>query len=321
MSHPDRPGRAQAGTLTEPPAPGAKAGGSLAAFALARGLTQSAARPTFPQYIRDVWQRRHFIWAFASSKSISMYTSSKLGQLWQVLTPLLNAGVYYLVFGVLLNNSKGIHPYVPWLVAGVFLFSFTQRSITAGAKSVGGNLSLIRALHFPRATLPLAFTVVELQQLLVAMGVLVAILLGFGVPITIHWLLVIPLILLQMMFNVGLSMMVARIGAFTRDITQLIPFILRTWFYFSGIIYSVGKLDESAHIKDHPWIKDVLEANPGYTYVELIRQNLIREYAHSPASSYENAGLLWFYAVMWAVLFLVVGFWWFYRAEERYGRG
>jgi teichoic acid transport system permease protein len=321
MSHPDRPGRGQAGTLTEPPARGAKAGGSLAAFAQARGLTQSAARPSFPQYIRNTWQRRHFIWAFASSKSISMYTSSKLGQLWQVLTPLLNAVVYLLIFGLLLGISKGIPDYIPWLVCGVFLFSFTQRSVTAGAKSIGGNLSLIRALHFPRATLPLAYTVVELQQLGVAMGVLVVIVLGFGVPITLNWLLVIPLIMLQLMFNTGLSMMVARIGAFTRDITQLIPFLLRTWFYFSGVIYSLGKLDSSSHIKEHPWIKDILEANPGYVYVELIRENMIEAYAHDKTSSHTQAGTLWCYAVLWAVVFLVVGFWWFYRAEERYGRG
>jgi teichoic acid transport system permease protein len=322
MSHPERPGSGPAGTL-EPPAPGAmKAGGSLADFALAHGLTQSHARPNLVQYIKDVAQRRHFIWAFASSKSISMYTSSKLGQLWQVLTPLLNAGVYYLIFGLLLAGThKGIDPYIPWLVTGVFLFSFTQRSVTAGAKSVGGNLSLIRALHFPRATLPLAFTVVELQQLLVAMGVLVVIVLAFGVPITLNWLLVIPLIALQLMFNTGLSMMVARVGAFTRDITQLIPFILRTWFYFSGIIYSVSRLDDSAHIKAHPWVQDVLMANPGYVYVELIRENLIEEYRNGGASSSGHAGLLWCYAVIWAIVFLVGGFYWFYRAEERYGRG
>ncbi|MEO5877435.1 MAG: ABC transporter permease [Streptosporangiaceae bacterium] len=321
MSHPDRPGRGQAGTLTEPPAPGAKAGGSLAAFAQGCGLTQSAARPTFIQYAKNVWQRRHFIWAFASSKSISMYTSSKLGQLWQVLTPLLNAVVYLLIFGLLLGISKGIPDYIPWLVCGVFLFSFTQRSVTAGAKSIGGNLSLIRALHFPRATLPLAYTVVEFQQLGVAMGVLIVIVLSFGVPITLSWLLVLPLILLQLMFNIGLSMMVARIGAFTRDITQLIPFILRSWFYFSGVIYSLGHLDTSEHMKNHPWIKDVLQANPGYVYVELIRQNMIKDYRASPTSSHTEAGMLWCYAVVWAVVFLIVGFWWFYRAEERYGRG
>ncbi|GAB3662380.1 ABC transporter permease [Actinocorallia lasiicapitis] len=322
MSHPERPGSGPAGTLQPPATVAYKAGGSLADYARQHGLTQSAARPGVVQYIKDVAQRRHFIWAFASSKSISMYTSSKLGQLWQVLTPLLNAGVYFLIFGVLLAQKANFPDYVPWLVAGVFLFSFTQRSVTAGAKSIGGNLSLIRALHFPRATLPLAFTVVEAQQLVVALGVLVVVVLGFGVMPALTWLLVIPVLVLQFAFNIGLSLMVARIGAFTRDITQLIPFILRTWLYASGIIFAIGSLAEKNQtVKDNPWIKDLLEANPGYVYPELVRQNLIPDYAASQLSSHNVEGRLWIYAAFWAVVVLVGGFYWFYRAEERYGRG
>ncbi|WP_344823699.1 ABC transporter permease [Actinocorallia longicatena] len=261
---------------------------------------------------------------FASSKSMSMYTSSKLGQLWQVLTPLLNALVYFLIFGVLLGTKKNIPDYVPWLVTGVFLFSFTQRSVTAGAKSIGTNLSLIRALHFPRATLPLAYTVVELQQLLVAMGVLIVIVLGYGVLPTLSWLLIIPIVLLQLLFNVGLSMIVARIGAFTRDITQLIPFVLRTWLYTSGVIFSLASVTEkTAVVQENPWIKNLMEANPGYVYVELARQALIPKYVSQtdPQVSMDQPGLLWIYAVVWAVVMLVGGFYWFYRAEERYGRG
>lgn len=320
MSHPERPGSGPAGSLTEPPAMNGMSGESLSAFAVAHGLTQSAARPTLNQYLRDVWQRRHFIWMFASSKSMSMYTSSKLGQLWQVLTPLLNASVYFLIFGVLLNMKRGIDDYVPWLVAGVFIFSFSQRSITGGAKSIGNNLPLIRALHFPRATLPLAFTVVELQQLLIAMGVLVVVTLGFGVMPTFAWLLVIPVLILQLLFNIGLSLIIARIGAFTRDITQLIPFILRTWLYTSGIIFAFGHIKDNAALKDRQWVVQVMEANPGYVYPELIRQSMIKRYAASEMAS-RDFGLLWVYGLFWAVVVLVGGFYWFYRAEERYGRG
>ncbi|GAA3201544.1 ABC transporter permease [Actinocorallia longicatena] len=324
MSHPERPSGGLAGGLAAPPASAGASSESLAAFAARNGLTQSAARPNLRQYVSDVWNRRHFIWMFASSKSMSMYTSSKLGQLWQVLTPLLNALVYFLIFGVLLGTKKNIPDYVPWLVTGVFLFSFTQRSVTAGAKSIGTNLSLIRALHFPRATLPLAYTVVELQQLLVAMGVLIVIVLGYGVLPTLSWLLIIPIVLLQLLFNVGLSMIVARIGAFTRDITQLIPFVLRTWLYTSGVIFSLASVTEkTAVVQENPWIKNLMEANPGYVYVELARQALIPKYVSQtdPQVSMDQPGLLWIYAVVWAVVMLVGGFYWFYRAEERYGRG
>jgi teichoic acid transport system permease protein len=345
MSHPERlssSGGEHVGAIAAPPPMNGKSGESLAQLASRYGLTQSAARPPLGKYIRDVWQRRMFIWNFASSKSMSMYTTSQLGQLWQVLTPLLNACIYYLIFGALLQQKRGISDYIPFLVTGVFVFSFSQRSMTAGAKSIGNNLSLIRALHFPRASLPFAYVIVELQHLLVAMGVLVVIVLGFGELPTWHWILIVPALALQLIFNIGASLFIARLGAFVRDIQQLLPFILRTWFYFSGIFFGMWVLAAKAPT----WAMKILELNPGSVYVELARRSLLASYrddltakqseflklceAGGPkASGYcaQHAELVtmnqtvWIYAIGWAVIAFMGGFYYFYRAEERFGRG
>jgi teichoic acid transport system permease protein len=334
MSHPEQPsGGGSVDIVAEPPV---NSSSNLSEFAAQYGLTKSAARPTLRKYLSSVWQRRNFIWAFASAKNISMYTESRLGQVWQILTPLLNAAVYYLIFGLLLNASRlgSAVKFLPWLVAGVFLFGFTQRSINAGSRSVGDNLSLIRALHFPRATLPLAYAVVEFQQLLLSLGVLFLIVLAFGEAPDAHWLMLLPVVLMQLMFNVGISLVMARIGAFNRDFTQLLPFLLRTWFYFSGVIYSVVSLKRSAAIQANPWVGQLLEINPGYDYVELARRSLLpdyRTYVHAPehlvngknvGGLAEGSGThLWLYALGWALALLIGGFVWFHRAEERYGRG
>ena len=66
----------------------------LAELAAKHGLKLSGARPSLPKYLTTLWQRRHFIVGYATARNVSMYTEAKLGQLWQVLTPLLNAGVY-----------------------------------------------------------------------------------------------------------------------------------------------------------------------------------------------------------------------------------
>lgn len=270
-----------------------------------------------------MWARRNFIWAFASAKNISMYSQSRLGQVWQVLTPLLNAAVFYLIFGLLLNTDRGIPDYIPFLVTGVFLFGFTQRSVTSGAKSVGDNLSLIRALHFPRATLPLAIAVVEFQQLLLALVVLFAIIVAFGEPMTVHMLLFMPVVALQLMFNVGIGMVMARLGAFNRDITQLLPFVMRTWLYASGVIFSLPSLMERGKLAEHPIIGDILQLNPAHVYIELSRYVLLGEYRDYVKGDLNasSATQLWLYAGVWSVVLLVGGFIYFYRAEERYGRG
>ncbi|WP_131737102.1 ABC transporter permease [Actinomadura roseirufa] len=322
MSHPERlgsQGGESVGTIAEPP----HVNETLAAYAARYGLKQSAARPPLRKYIQNVWARRNFIWAFASAKNISMYTESRLGQVWQLLTPILNVSVYYLIFGVLLGTSRGVPDFIPFLVTGVFMFGFTQRSITSGSKSVGDNLSLIRALHFPRATLPLAIAVVEFQQLLLSLVVLLAIVFAWGEPITFHMLLFVPVLALQLLFNVGASLVMARLGAFNRDITQLLPFIMRTWLYMSGVIFSLPQLiNHKAALKDNPWLSGLLEANPAYIYVELSRHTLLGEYrGYVHKMGMHSTTQLWAYALAWAAVALIGGFWFFYRAEERYGRG
>src|SRR5918999_3408070 len=109
MSHPERIGSSGGGsasTVSEPPAMNASGGESLADFAMQHGLTRSAARPPLRKYLAEVWQRRTFIWQFATSKSMSMYTSSRLGKLWQGPTPPLKPGGFYLIFGLLLATDR-----------------------------------------------------------------------------------------------------------------------------------------------------------------------------------------------------------------------
>jgi len=139
---------------------------SSAALAERYGLTVSGRRPPLAEYTRRLWGRRHFIVAFATARLTATYTAARLGQVWQVMTPLLNAAVYYLIFGLLLGTKHDIPNFIAYLCTGVFVFQFTQSAVLSGTRSIADNLGLIRALHFPRACLPIAFTVIQLQQLL-----------------------------------------------------------------------------------------------------------------------------------------------------------
>ena len=76
-----------------------------------------------------------------------MYTEARLGQVWQVLTPLLDAGVYYLIFGLLFEAARGVAHYPAFLITGVFVFAFSERSIVTGSNVMRANLQLIRALY------------------------------------------------------------------------------------------------------------------------------------------------------------------------------
>jgi teichoic acid transport system permease protein len=317
-------------------------GQSLAELAALHGLRPSSVRPGLLTYLGRVWARRHFILAYATARNVSMYTEARLGQLWQVLTPLLNSAVYYLVFGYLFRQNRGIEHYIGYLVTGVFIFSFSERSIVVGSGVMRANISLIRALYFPRACLPLAYVLVEFEQLLLSMIVLITIVLADGEPLTFYWLLLVPALLLQSMFNMGAALLMARFGSGSQDISQLIPFLMRVWRYFCGVMYSIGSLSASLPL----WAKDLLSVNPIAVYISLIRFAIMAsQRANAPGAKPYNAGQctafnatkipalqaychpyvltseLWLAGIGWAVVTLAVGIVFFWQAETRYGRG
>ncbi|WP_328563891.1 ABC transporter permease [Streptomyces coelicoflavus] len=298
--------------MTKPVSP--DEGLTPARLAAKYGLSVSGARPSLVEYVRQLWGRRHFILAFSQAKLTAQYSQAKLGQLWQVATPLLNAFVYFAIFGLILNAGRGMPKdvYIPFLVTGVFVFTFTQSSAMAGVRAISGNLGLVRALHFPRASLPISFALQQLQQLLASMIVMFAVVIGFGSYPKLSWLLVLPALALQFLFNVGLALMVARMGAKTPDLAQLMPFIMRTWMYASGVMFSIPIM-----LEDKPaWLADVLQWNPAAVYMDLIRFALIDGYGSDNLPPH-----VWAVGLGWAVVLAVGGFVYFWKAEERYGRG
>ena len=336
------------GTLTDeliaPEVDEAPAPGELAALAARYELRPSAARPGLLAYAAQLWERRHFIMGFATARNVAMYTEARLGQLWQVLTPLLNAAVYYLIFGIILGTNRGVPNFLAFLITGIFVFNFTQRAFITTSRVITDSLPLIRALPFPRACLPIGYVIIELEQLIAAMVVLAVIVLSTGEPLTWYWLLAIPALLLQAMFNIGMGLFLARLGSGADDFSQLMPFLVRTWMYTSGVMYSIQTIGT---LKKHPTIIYILQINPAAVFISLIRNSILQSQRlawpgsqpynaakcalydvnkqHLENSAYCHGTLtmnqLWLYAGGWAVVAIVIGFVFFWQAETRYGRG
>ena len=322
----------------------------LAELAARYQLRPSAARPGIFAYAGQLWARRHFIVGFATARNVAMYTEARLGQLWQVLTPLLNAAVYYLIFGLILNTSRGVPNFLAFLITGIFVFNFTQRAFITTSRVMPDSLPLIRALPFPRGCLPIGYVLIELEQLVMSMLVLSVIVLATGEPLTWYWLLAIPVLLLQAVFNVGMGLFLARLGAGADDFSQLMPFVVRTWMYASGVMFSIQTITS---LGSHPTLTYLLQINPAAVYISLMRNAILQSQRNAwPGSKPYNAANcalyhsataanakgsvlelsaychgtvtmngLWLWGIGWAIAALVIGFVFFWQAETRYGRG
>ncbi len=257
---------------------GRLAAGEAEAMAEEYGLRRIGVRPRLGVYLHDLWARRHFIRVLASANAYARNQKNYLGQLWAVINPILNALVYFLIFGLILQTDRGVENYVAFLTIGVFVFGFSSSAIMAGSRAITGNLGLIRSLHFPRAVLPLAVVFTELIALLPALAVLCGIVLLTGEPITLDWLLFPIVVFVQWLFNTGCALIVARLVAQVRDLQNVIPFILRFLRYASGVMFSI-----SAYVGDS-WIGVVMEFQPFALYLTLARSALLSEGAPDPVA-------------------------------------
>lgn len=281
------------------------------------GLLEMGVRPPLGRYAKQVWQRRSFIWNLSASRAYSRNQGSYLGQAWAVLRPILDAGVYVIIFGFLFHSSApGIDNRAAFIVVGTFTYSLFQTSLMSGLNSIPANLQLIRSHKFPRAVVPLSTVMTEtvmFAPILVAMAVVAMItglLPGMGpvVP-TWSWLLLPFAALLLTIFSSGLALFFARVGARAPDIANAMPFILTLGRYASGAMFLIP-----AMIPDGLWFKPILLHQPVQIYLELFRACFGNE------ELIPMTPMLWVEAIAWAVGIFALGFVYFWRAEETYGR-
>lgn len=281
----------------------------------AHQMTQLGVRPKFWSYVRDMWRHRNFLGTLAAADSVARHQNNYLGQFWSVLYPIMLAGAYFLVFGVLLGTRGGTDNFVGFLTIGLFTFIYMSAGWNSAAKSLISNLPLVRSLRFPRAIVPLSVVLAELLATLPAFGILLVIALATGEPITPAWLLFPVAIVIVAVLTAGMGLLSAPLVHGARDLSNVVPIVTRMLRYTSGVFFSVTYYAQElvSGLGDQwGWIADVLIYQPVAVSLTMMREPLLSE-----------APLMWqtwFWASLWAVVFFVGGFVVFWRGEARYGR-
>ena len=270
--------------------------------ARAAGLIRMGARPPLGEYLHRLWERREFALLVPLGEMRQRNMDTLLGGSWHVLNPLFQAGIYYLLFGVLLQQRAGVENYPAWLIIGLFLFGLTQKSVQSSARIIVTKAAMLRSLNFPAGILPISVNLSEMLAFIPAAGVMVVVVLLTGERPALVWLLLVPLVLLQFVMNLGLSLVVARMTVHFRDLDNLLNHLLRMWMYFSGVLFPIDLAPEG-------WIREVLRVNPPHTFLETARGLLLDGVLDTRSASL---------AAGWALIAIVVGLLFFHRYEGRY---
>jgi len=287
-------------------------------LAAQNGLMAQGARPPLARYTAKLARRKDLIWELADTSAYARNQGSYLGQAWAVLDPTLLALFYVIVFGLLFPPSAGlVNNAVSFITVGIFTYAYFQNSMMGAVKSMRARLDLIQSHQFPRAVIPISTVITESIRFVPAMVVMIVItwLSRFlptmpAVPITWRWLLAIPAFLLLTMFCVGMAMIFARFGAALPDLANVLPFFLSFLMFGSGAMFAIGQFADILG----PTLMRILTYQPVGVYIYLMRAALLNEPSAPPS------GVMWLWGLLWAVLALVLGYVFFWSAEETYGR-
>ena len=181
---------------------------------------------------------RVLIQSLVSRELKARYRGSVLGFFWSFVNPILLLVTYFLVFTYMLPpaRTQAVDPYFVFMFCGILPWSCFSSSVleSSGVLISGGNL--IKKVLFPAEVLPVVTVFANLVQLLLALPILLLVLVLKGHLAFSALLLPIPLFV-QLVFTLGLSLVVSALTVHFRDIQSILSHLVHIWFFGSPVIY------------------------------------------------------------------------------------
>jgi lipopolysaccharide transport system permease protein len=226
--------------------------------------------------LRQLTARRELLWQFTKRNFEQRHKGSYLGLSWAILNPLLLLGLYFLVFGYILNGrfraaeGETHADFALALLVGLTIFHFLSEVINQSPTLIVANPNLVKKVVFPVEIIPVANLGASLANLLVCFALIFigqAFFGSHGLGTDALWfpVLILPVILL----GLGLGWLLAAVGVFLRDVTQTTQFASLVLMYVSAVFIPARLIQEVAAL----W--SVLRFNPILQVIELTRGTLL----------------------------------------------
>ncbi|MGH9341413.1 MAG: ABC transporter permease [Acidobacteriota bacterium] len=215
-------------------------------------------------------QNRYLISELIVRDIRSRYVGSIIGIFWSILNPLLQLLLYTLIFSVVLNirfgETASTGQFAAYLFAALLPWMAVQESVTRSSRAFIENANLIKKLRFPLEVLPFSVAASAIFHQLLGSLVFALILLANGslrVDLLPLFFILLPF---QILLVYGLSLSVACLNVFFRDIAQILGVLFMLLFWITPIVYPKSQAERAPAI--FGWI---LNINPFTHLVEIYR--------------------------------------------------
>jgi homopolymeric O-antigen transport system permease protein len=233
----------------------------------------AAARPgpfaLLGEALEEIRSRRRLVRYLVQADIRKKGADTILGNLWWIMDPLLQMGVYVVFIALILSVKTPDYPL--FIFSAILPWKWFTSTVTDASQSVTSQGSLIRQIQFPKIVLPAATSTAAVVGFVFGLIPLGAIMLLYPHRLT-PFLLFIPIVaVVQYAFTLGLALLVGAINVFFRDLGNVLRHLLRVWFYLSPGLYSLSVLDASATFQANPILRVLAHANPVATLFEAYR--------------------------------------------------
>lgn len=213
-----------------------------------------------------------------------------LGELWEILNPLIMTVVMVLVFGGMFDNKR-IENYPLYIITGITLFNLFSQGTTNCLRALVGNKNLLIKSQLKRSIYVVQKVLTVFRNFLFSLFIYAFIIALFRQTPRLEWLLVIPDILFLLILILGIGKFLAIFNVFFADITYFYQVFTVFLFYGSALFYDLHRLPKL--------IQNIMMLNPIYDAVYIARNLII----------YENSGELkfWIALVIYSIGMYVFG--------------
>lgn len=259
--------------------------------------------PRWPHLdVRELWHYRELYVRLAWRDIAVKYKQTAIGVAWAVLQPLLTMIVFTLVFGYVGGFQSKDLQYQVFSYSALLPWFYFASAVTLASASLVSNRGLVTKVYFPRVLLPLAMVTVPLVDLFFASFVLVPLLLWYDVTPSLAVVLAPLFVLMALVTALGVGLLFSAVTVRYRDVPYAIPFVLQSWMFVSGVVLPISQFPGYAQ-----WL---LALNPMTAVINGFQWGVVGAPAPDP--------LMTLISVVATAVFVVVGLWYFRRAEPRF---
>ena len=187
--------------------------------------------------LRELWAYRELLVVLTMRDIKVRYKQTMLGAAWAILQPFMAMVVFTIFFGHLANMPSDGYPYPIFVYSALLPWTFFTNAITSSSNSLVGSAHLISKVYFPRLIIPLSAIGVGIVDFAIASGILLAMMLFYGVGWSLN-LLMVPLLLLAIGFiALGAGTCLSALTVAYRDFRYVVPFMVQIWMFVTPVVY------------------------------------------------------------------------------------